>query len=136
MTAPRRVWTRRLVLFAIALLGCQDDNIPTQASGPRLQADIVLSPSAPLLVAAGDIASCRSSGDEATAALVDSIAGTVATLGDNAYDSATTADFTNCYAPSWGRLRKRADPAPGNHDFPRRGVAVDRGYFGGWLGDT
>src|ERR1041384_3679938 len=136
MTAPRRVWTRRLVLFAIALLGCQDDNIPTQASGPRLQADIVLSPSAPLLVAAGDIASCRSSGDEATAALVDSIAGTVATLGDNAYDSATTADFTNCYAPSWGRFRNRTRPSPGNHDFLTPGGVGYYGYFGAAAGDT
>ena len=38
------------------------------------------------LLAAGDIASCSSSGDEATAKFLDGLAGTVATLGDNAYE--------------------------------------------------
>jgi acid phosphatase type 7 len=38
----------------------------------------------PVLVGAGDIASCRSTGDEATAGLLAGIDGTVATFGDNA----------------------------------------------------
>ena len=38
----------------------------------------------PVLVGAGDIASCRSTGDEDTAALLGGINGTVATFGDNA----------------------------------------------------
>src|SRR5215208_5089111 len=39
----------------------------------------------PVVVAAGDIASCESNGDEATAHLLARIHGTVLTLGDNAY---------------------------------------------------
>src|SRR4051794_12135994 len=51
------------------------------------------------LLAAGDIASCSSSGDEATAKLLDGLAGTVATLGDNAYESGTASEYTNCFDP-------------------------------------
>ncbi len=47
-----------------------------------------------VLVGAGDIASCSSRGDEATAALLDAIPGTVYTLGDNVYDSGSTSEFT------------------------------------------
>ncbi len=39
------------------------------------------------LLAAGDIASCSSSGDEASAMLLDNVTGAVATLGDYAYES-------------------------------------------------
>ena len=46
----------------------------------------------PVLVGAGDIASCSSSGDEATATLLDGIPGSVVTLGDNAYDNGTTTE--------------------------------------------
>src|SRR5206468_596156 len=45
------------------------------------------------LVGAGNIASCSSSGDEATAALLDNIPGTVYTTGDNIYSSGSLADF-------------------------------------------
>ncbi len=51
----------------------------------------------PVLVGAGDIASCRSTGDEATAGLLAGIDGTVATFGDNAYPKGTDADFAECY---------------------------------------
>ena len=40
----------------------------------------------PVLVGAGDIGRCGSDDDEATAALLDGIAGTVFTAGDNAYE--------------------------------------------------
>ncbi|MFL5762242.1 MAG: hypothetical protein ACJ789_21290, partial [Thermomicrobiales bacterium] len=55
-----------------------------------------------VLLAAGDIASCSSSGDEATANLLDGLKGTVATLGDNAYENGSVTDFANCYDPTWG----------------------------------
>ena len=43
----------------------------------------------PVLVGAGDIGQCGSDGDEDTAALLDAIAGTVFTAGDNAYENGT-----------------------------------------------
>jgi acid phosphatase type 7 len=89
----------------------------------------------PVLVGAGDIASCSSSGDEATAALLDDIAGTVYLLGDNVYDSGTATEYTNCYAPSWGRHKARTRPTPGNHEYNTANATGYYGYFGSAAGD-
>src|SRR5207249_2084758 len=59
-----------------------------------------------VLVGAGDIADCGSSGAEATAALLDAIPGTVFTAVDNAYPSAAS-EYANCYDPTWGRHKAR-----------------------------
>lgn len=94
-------------------------------------------PPTAVLVGAGDIASCSSSGDEATATLLDTVAGTVFTLGDNVYDSGTSTEFTNCYGPSWGRtsIKSRTGPTPGNHDYNTAGATGYFGYFGSAAGD-
>jgi hypothetical protein len=89
----------------------------------------------PVLVAAGDIAYCSNDNDQATAVLLDNIAGTVVTLGDNAYDLGTTMQFTDCYGPTWGRHIARTKPAPGNHDYLTAGAAGYYGYFGAAAGD-
>jgi Calcineurin-like phosphoesterase len=84
-----------------------------------------------VVYAAGDIASCASSGDEATAALLDANpGGTVLTLGDNVYQDGTATEFTNCYQPSWGRHKARTRPSPGNHDYNTLGASGYFGYFG------
>ena len=88
-----------------------------------------------VLVGAGDIASCSSSGDQATADLLDGIAGTVFTTGDNVYPDGTAAEFTNCYDLSWGRHKGRTRPAAGNHDYHVPGAAGYFGYFGTAAGD-
>jgi hypothetical protein len=89
-----------------------------------------------VFVGAGDIADCSGSGDEATANLLDNIAGTVFTLGDNAYADGTAAQFTNCYNPSWGRHKARTRPAPGNHDYHTSGASGYYGYFGSLAGPS
>ncbi|MBA2712131.1 MAG: metallophosphoesterase [Rubrobacteraceae bacterium] len=89
----------------------------------------------PVFVGAGDIASCASSGDEATANLLNGIPGTVYTLGDNAYESGTATEFTNCYDPTWGRFKARTKPAPGNHDYVTAGASGYYNYFGAAAGD-
>jgi acid phosphatase type 7 len=82
-----------------------------------------------VLVGAGDIGYCGSAGVEATARLVDGIAGTVFTAGDNAYVNGTAEEFRRCYDPSWGRHRSRTRPVPGNHDYGSGGGAYFD-YFG------
>lgn len=84
----------------------------------------------PVLVGAGDIGDCTSDGDEQTAALLDGIAGTVFTVGDNAYERGTAEEFRDCYDPTWGRHRDRTRPAPGNHDWETAGLAGYLDYFG------
>lgn len=82
-----------------------------------------------VLVGAADIANCNTTTDEATAKLLDAIAGTVFTAGDNAYSDGTQANFDECYVPTWGRHKARTRPAPGNHDYHVSGAT---GYFGYW----
>jgi acid phosphatase type 7 len=82
------------------------------------------------VLAAGDIASCTTSGDEQTAALLDTLPGTVLTLRDTVYDDGSASQFARCYAPSWGRFRDRTYPAPGNHDYQTAGASGYYGFFG------
>jgi CSLREA domain-containing protein len=91
----------------------------------------------PVLVGAGDIASCAVLGDEATAAVVSGIAGGIFTLGDNAYPDGTAADFASCYDPSWGgALKARTRPTPGNHDWNTGNLNGYFGYFGAAAGGS
>ncbi len=86
--------------------------------------------SEPVLVGAGDIASCGSTGDEATANLLDGIEGTVFTLGDNVYNKGASAEFANCYGPTWGRHKARTKPSAGNHDYLTANASGYFNYFG------
>jgi Calcineurin-like phosphoesterase len=89
----------------------------------------------PVLIGAGDIASCNSTGDEATAKLLDSIPGTIFLAGDDAYDSGTAQQFADCYDPSWGRFKDRTRPAVGNHEYITRKAQPYFDYFGTAAGD-
>src|SRR5213592_4442184 len=76
------------------------------------------------LVGAGNIARCDRANDEATAAVLDGIAGTVFALGDAAYPNGTATNYTNCYDASWGRHKARTYPALGNHDYDSSATAA------------
>lgn len=96
---------------------------PARRAGPETPAK----GSVATLLAAGDIASCASQGDEATAALLEARPNAlVATLGDNVYESGTVAEFNSCFEPTWGRHKARTFPALGNHDVATARAA---GYF-------
>jgi transposase len=41
------------------------------------------------------------------------------TLGYNAYEDGTAAEFRDCYDPTWGKYKARTKPSPGNYDYPR-----------------
>ena len=105
----------RLALAVVALIACA--LVPT--AGSR-------APAAVSLIAVGDIADCDTEGDEATAALLDSLPGTIAALGDLAYESGSDEEFRRCYEPTWGRHRQRTRPALGNHEY---GTPEAGGYF-------
>jgi acid phosphatase type 7 len=111
------------------------DSRETGANAPQLVVTTGVSSNDPVLVGAGDIASCSSTGDEATANLLDGISGTVFTAGDNVYDNGTTTEFNNCYDPTWGRHKARTKPSAGNHDYNTPGATGYYGYFGAAAGD-
>lgn len=110
------------LVVAFAGAACSSDG-PTADPGNRAT-----------LIAVGDVASCASQGDEATAALVDGIQGTIILAGDIAYESGTAKEFADCYDPSWGKHRSRTRPAPGNHEYETPNAAPYYAYFGASAG--
>ena len=102
----------------------------------------------PVIVAAGDIACDPASRSfhhgrgaaaachmGATARLLGKLHPVVVlTLGDNQYENGTLAKFRRSYDRSWGRLKGRTRPAPGNHDYRTGGAAGYFGYFGAAAG--
>ena len=118
------------ILITILLIaGCTTTSPADLLTTARPTTDFVL-------VGAGDIASCDGNGDEATGSLVDGIAGTVFTTGDNAYPAGTYDEFINCYDPAWGRFKDRTFPSAGNHDYGTEGAAGYFRYFGAAAGNT
>jgi PKD repeat protein len=93
--------------------------------------EMVVRVSGIVFVGAGNVARCDKQFDEQTAALLDGVPGTVFTAGDNVY----SADFQNCYAPSWGRHLARTRPAPGETDYLSGSPANYFAYFGAAAGD-
>jgi Calcineurin-like phosphoesterase len=135
-------WLRTLAVGALMLASMAVAYCGGSAKPPGPGPDpIIVDPPPPpptpqiaVLVGAGDIADCgaadRGANAEATAKLLDKIAGTVFTAGDNAYFNATAADFQNCYHPRWGRHRNRTYPSPGNHEYQSPGALPYFDYFG------
>ncbi len=127
-----------LLVLLVLLAACNGSPDPAPAPAPveegaattlTTRAATTITTGAPVgtLLAAGDIASCNSSGDEATSALLDARPNAVvATLGDNVYEAGTATEFANCYDPTWGRHKGRTRPAIGNHEY---GVFRAGGYF-------
>jgi hypothetical protein len=88
-----------------------------------------------VLVGAGDIADCRDlAGAEATSKLLEAIPGTVMAVGDLAYPDGSKENF-ECYDRTWGKVRSRTRPAPGNHEFHSSAATPYFDYFGDAAGD-
>ena len=115
----------------------QDRATPPPADAPAKEVALA---GAVVVIAAGDIAMCGTTGDEMTAAIVDSVLrddsaakveNAVITMGDNAYPSGREGarnDFVRCFTPSWGskRIMEFIHPATGNHDFQ---TVMGPGYY-------
>lgn len=113
---------------------------PPPAASP---APVVALSGASVMVGVGDIASCSSRLSIGTAHLVDSVLradsiakvnSAVFTLGDNVYTSGTTAQFDDCFTPTWGdplkRIIKNVHPSPGNHEYYTPNADPYYKYFG------
>jgi hypothetical protein len=127
-----------LLALVFTLTTCSEDRGPTQ---PRVQAlyttptGLVTANPPEIFTGAGDIASCSSTGDEATALLLDNVPGTIYNLGDNTYPNGTDQEFNDCYDPTWGRQKARTHPSPGNHEYNTNGATGYYNYFGAAAGD-
>jgi PKD repeat protein len=88
-----------------------------------------------VLVGAGDIADCGRTQDSKTATLLAGIPGTVFAAGDLTYPNGTTAEFADCYGPTWGAEKARTRPIVGNHEYNTSGAAPYYAYWGSAAGD-
>jgi PKD repeat protein len=87
-----------------------------------------------VFMGAGDIADCSSGSGSTAAIIAQDPTAAVFTLGDNAYENGSPANYSQCYAPTWGTFKDRTYPAPGNHDYNTSGAAGYFGYFGASAG--
>ncbi|WP_036375367.1 DNRLRE domain-containing protein [Micromonospora sp. ATCC 39149] len=106
-----------------------------EAAGPALLVYTgVPSTDDTVILAAGDIADCRTERDEQTAKILDTEVGVVAAIGDTAYEKGAPEEYAACYAPTWGRHKSRTRPAVGNHEYLTPNAAGYFGYFGAAAG--
>lgn len=115
-------------IVGLALLACggADPAGPSVDPSAHLPAETIL--------AAGNVASCGSTNDEATASLLDSLAGTIFALGDNAFPDGSAQAYANCYAPSWGRHLARTRAVLGNREYRTGAPTAAFDYFGDRVG--
>src|SRR3989442_1048682 len=99
-------------------------------SAPVITAARVTAEAHAVLLAAGDIASCGVDSDELTARILDTIPGTVLTLGDNAFPDGTLSTYVSCYDPTWGRHKAHTYATLGNHEYKTGTAAGAFDYFG------
>lgn len=85
-------------------------------------------------VGAGNIASCGTNNDEATAKIIDATSGAVFTLGDNAFENGTDSEYATCYDPTWGRHLSRTYAVLGNHDYQSGSANGAFNYYGDRVG--
>jgi hypothetical protein len=88
------------------------------------------------LLAAGDISSCWTGFDSATGALLGLFPdATVATVGDNVYESGTPDEFNRCFNGAWGAAKARIRPSTGDREYVTAHAAGYFTYFGASAGD-
>ncbi len=143
---PSPAWPR-LLLVIVTVAACAPAVQMTPPSADASAEEVALSGAA-VMIGAGDIGMCNSTGDDSTAAIVDSVlrADSIAnvedavfTIGDHAYESGTKREFDLCWGGSWGdstkRIMKKIRPTPGNHEYVSAGAAPYFKYFGARAGD-
>ena len=131
-----------VLLIALVVSGCKPRVDMTPPPAASTATEVALS-GASVMVGVGDIASCTQRLSYGTARLVDSVLradsiakveNAVFTLGDNAYSSGSTAQFNECFTPSWGDpqkgIIKSLHPAPGNHEYQTLNADPYYKYFG------
>jgi hypothetical protein len=134
MTIKHFSFTRGVYLLSFFTLG-----ISISSAGSTHELRVANPPksdkTSAVLLAAGDIADCANlAGAEATAKILEENAGTVVAIGDLAYPDGTRENF-KCYDQTWGRVKDRTRPAPGNHEFHSHGATFYFEYFGKAAGD-
>jgi hypothetical protein len=128
LMSGRQNWiTLSAAAFGLSLAACGGGTEPAPYEPPPpLPAEVIL--------AAGNIAKCTTTGDDSTASLLDNLPGTVFALGDMAFPDGSAAAYANCYEPSWGRHKARTYALLGNHEYDTGTAGASFDYFGDRVG--
>jgi hypothetical protein len=127
------------IVVCLAFSQCSGNSptTPTSPSSPTIPGPSIPTPNPPpvsfapeVFAGAGDIALCNQGNSVGVARLLETVGGTIFTLGDNAYMNGTAREFRDCYEPTWGRYRDRTRPSPGNHEYHTAGAGPYFEYFG------
>jgi hypothetical protein len=129
VSSPRQFnWIPLFLLpaFLAALASCSGAEAGPLEPPVPLPAEVIL--------VAGNIATCGGTNDEATAGMLDTLPGTIFTLGDNVFPDGSTDAYPACYGPSWGRHKERTYATLGNHEYLGGAATPSFDYFGNRAG--
>jgi hypothetical protein len=73
--------------------------------------------------------------EETTSLLLDQ-RGSILALGDLAYDKGSSQAFNECYDRTWGRIKDRTYPVPGNHEYKTKNAVPYFTYWGSRAGEA
>jgi hypothetical protein len=73
---------------------------------------------------------------EKTCRLLQGLKGRILALGDLAYSKGSSRAFNECYQRTWGPLKNRTYPVPGNHEYETTGAESYFAYWGSRAGEA
>jgi len=73
---------------------------------------------------------------EDTAHLLNGQKGRILAVGDLGYPIGSPRSFNKCYDRTWGPLKGRTFPVPGNHEYKTKGAGPYFAYWGSRAGDA
>jgi len=124
------VSTTLALLTAASIVAASAGAAPTEPTTPHLLP--AATAAVPVVVAAvGDISPRGMGAQRQTASLAATWRpSTVLAVGDLQYPKGSYTDFMRYYDPTWGRLKLRTRPVPGNHEYGTAKAAGYNRYFG------
>lgn len=123
-----------------SIKGVFSSEVPSILEGPsRLVTDLEAQGMPPKLLMTADIGECGPDRKPkpavfATAELLEDRPGLILIAGDIAYPDGRATDFSECFDPAYGSLKKRTLPATGNHEYHEKGANSYYQYFGAQAG--
>lgn len=118
-----------------------EDENAGQKGPAKLVSDLEKQGMPPRLLMTADIGECGADHQPrpsvfATAELLEERPGLILLAGDIAYPDGRAVDFSECYDPAYGPLKKRSLPAPGNHEYRDKDANAYFQYFGEQAGQA
>jgi hypothetical protein len=126
------------ILTAVPVAALALASLPPDAGGTvaAAAADPVIAVGGDISCDIGSTTDARDCQQGATAALLTGMnPDAVLPLGDEQYQDATAAGFSQKYNPTWGQVKSVSHPVPGNHEYQSANASPYFSYFGSSAGN-